>query len=93
MPPVPRNQPRYTRQVINLYRVDTDQLIGPISPADLQVLVDALEEESSEDRDYYVDAPTIELLAQNGASDAMLTMLRLALGTAEGLDVRWVEQS
>ena len=78
--------------MINLYRVATNQLIGPISEADLQVLIDALEEESSEDRDYYIDAPTIELLAQAGASEALLRMLSLALGTTEGFDVRWAER-
>jgi hypothetical protein len=78
--------------VINLYRVANDQLIGAISPADLQVLIDVLEEESSEDRDYYIEAPTLDLLADGGASEAMLNMLRLALGTSEGIDVRWAER-
>jgi hypothetical protein len=79
--------------VINLYRVANDQLIGPISAADRQVLIDVLEEESAQDRDYYIDAATIDLLAEGGASEAMLNMLRLALGTTEGLDIRWVERT
>jgi len=78
--------------VINLYRVATNQLIGSISPADLQVLIDVLEEESSQDQDYYIDGPTIDLLAEGGASEAMLNMLRLAVGTSEGVDVRWAER-
>ena len=90
---MPQPHSRYTRRLINLYRAANDQLIGAISPADLQVLIDVLEEESSEDRDYYIDAPTIDLLAQGGSSDAMLNMLRLALGTADGIDVRWVERT
>jgi hypothetical protein len=79
--------------VINLYRVASDQLIGTISAADRQVLIDVLEEESSQDQDYYIDAATIDLIAEGGASEAMLNMLRLALGTAEGLDIRWVERT
>jgi hypothetical protein len=79
--------------MINLYRVANDQLIGPISAADRQVLIDVLEEESAEDRDYYIDGATIDLLAEGGASEAMLNMLRLALGTTEGLDIRWVERT
>jgi hypothetical protein len=78
--------------VINLYRVANNQLIGSISPADRQVLIDVLEEESSQDQDYYIDAPTIDLLADGGASDALLNMLRLALGTSEGVDIRWAER-
>jgi len=79
--------------VINLYRVANDQLIGPISAEDRQVLIDVLEEESAQDRDYYIDAATIDLLADGGASEAMLNMLRLALGATEGLDIRWVERT
>ncbi len=79
--------------MINLYRVANDQLIGPISPADRQVLIDVLEEESAQDRDYYINAATIDLLAEGGASEAMLNLLRLALGTTDGLDIRWVERA
>ena len=79
--------------MIHLYRVANDQLIGTISQADLQVLIDVLEEESSQDQDYYLGAATLDLLAEGGASDVMLNMLRLALGTAEGLDIRWVERT
>ena len=78
--------------MINLYRVADNQLIGSISPADLQVLIDVLEEESSEDRDYYIDAPTLDRPADGGASEAVLNMLRLALGTSEGIDVRWADR-
>jgi hypothetical protein len=79
--------------VINLYRVANDQLIGSISPADRQVLIDVLEEESAQDQDYYIDAPTLDLLADGGASEAMLNMLRLALGASDGIDVRWGERA
>jgi len=78
--------------VINVYRVANNQLIGSISPADLQVLIDVLEEESSQDQDYYIGAPTIDLLAEGGASEALLNMLRIAVGSSEGVDVRWDER-
>ena len=78
--------------MINLYRVENNQLIGSISPADLQVLIDVLEEESQQDQDYYIDGPTLDLLADGGASEAMLNMLRLALGTSEGVDIRWARR-
>jgi hypothetical protein len=78
--------------VINLYRVANNELIGAISPADLQVLIDVLEEESQQDQDYYIDAPTIDLLAEGGASEALLNTLRLTLGSSEGVDIRWAER-
>ena len=42
--------------MIDLYNDTTGELVGSITEADLKVLVDALEEESSADRDYYIDA-------------------------------------
>jgi hypothetical protein len=67
----------------------TNRHLGSISEADLQILMDALEEESLDDRDYYIDRPTIELLEQQGASQSVLDLLRDALGEEEGVEVRW----
>jgi hypothetical protein len=75
--------------MIDLYSVATKQLLGSITEPDLQVLVDALEEESAEDRDYYIDAATIDLIADGRASDHLVHLLRGALGSAEGVDIRW----
>jgi hypothetical protein len=75
--------------MITLTNLETNQPIGTIGDADLQVLIDALEEESSEDRDYFIDERTIELLEQRGASSALIAMLRGALGGAEGVEIRW----
>jgi hypothetical protein len=51
--------------------------------------VDRLEEEHAEDTDYYIDADTIDLLEGSGASADLLSVLRKALGEAEGIDVSW----
>jgi len=75
--------------MIDLYDKATDQLIGSITEADLQVLVDALEEESLDDRDYYIDAATIDLVADGRAGDHLVTLLRSALGAKDGVDIRW----
>ena len=74
--------------MVNLYDCESNQLLGTASDEDLQVLVDALEEESREDRDYYINAETIDLLAAN-ASPQLIELLRTALGAKEGIDVRW----
>ena len=47
---------------------DTGALLGTIDDADLQLLIDQLEEEDEEDTDYYVSAETVELLQEGGAS-------------------------
>ena len=75
--------------MIRLMNKDTGQAIGSVSEGDLQVLVDQLEEEDSEDTDYYISADTIDLLEENGASADLLHVLRQALGDAEGIEVSW----
>ena len=54
--------------MIDLYNAKTGELLGPITDADLQVLVDALEEESSKDQDYYIDAATIDVIGDGRAT-------------------------
>jgi hypothetical protein len=54
-------------------------------------MIDAFEEESSRDQDYFIDAQTIELLHHEGASDRLLMLLREIVGTSDGVDIRWEE--
>ena len=75
--------------MIDLYNDTTGELIGQITEADLQVLVDALEEESTEDRDYFIDAATIDVIADGRATEHLVALLRKALGSTEGVDIRW----
>ncbi|MGH7607557.1 MAG: hypothetical protein ACREME_09470 [Gemmatimonadales bacterium] len=44
--------------MIELRDKDGGEPLGTINERQLQFLVDQLEEESSEDRDYYINAPT-----------------------------------
>jgi len=53
--------------------------------------VDQFEEESSTDQDYFVDAATIDLLHDAGASPALEKLLRECVGTSDGIDIRWEE--
>jgi hypothetical protein len=75
--------------MIDLYDDATGQLLGSVTEADLKVLVDALEEESTQDRDYYIDAATIDVIADGRASDHLVSILRKALGSSDGVDIRW----
>ena len=67
----------------------TDRVIGEISAAQLQVLIDHLEEEHEHDKDYYLDADTLDMLAERGCDQQLLELLRGALGDAEDLDIVW----
>jgi hypothetical protein len=75
--------------MIDLFNAATNELLGHITEADLKVLVDALEEEGINDRDYYIDAATIDVIADGKATEHLLGLLRSALGAREGVDIRW----
>ncbi len=75
--------------MITLIDKESRALIGTISEADLTLLIDSLEEESRTDTDYYIEAGTIELLEDAGASVELLALLRNALGTRDGVEVEW----
>ena len=78
---------------IHLYKKETNALIGAITEADLKVLADALEEESTTDNDYFVDQATIDVIGDGRASDHLLSLLREAVGSGDGLEIRWERQS
>jgi hypothetical protein len=75
--------------MIDIYNAATNALVGSITEADLQVLVHALEEESLDDHDYYIDQVTIDVIGDGRATGHLLNLLRAALGSAEGVDIRW----
>jgi hypothetical protein len=78
--------------MIDLYNAATNERLGSITEPDLQVLVDALEEESAQDQDYYIDAATIDLIADGKATEHLVRLLRGALGAADGVDIRWTRR-
>ena len=72
-----------------LYNKQTGALLGNVSETDIQTLIDELEEEHRTDEDYFIDAATIDLLEEAGASAALVSLLRKAVGDSEGIDVRY----
>jgi hypothetical protein len=75
--------------MIELYNQATNQLLGVITEADLKVLMDALEEESTEDRDYFIDTATIDVIADGRATEHLVGVLRNAVAGSAGVDIRW----
>ena len=75
--------------MIDLYNAATNQVLGSITEADLKVLVDALEEEGVNDQDYYIDAATIDVIADGKATEHLVGLLRKALAAGDGVDIRW----
>jgi hypothetical protein len=70
---------------------DTRQPIADVSADLLQTLVNLLEEEDSQDRDYYIDQATLDYMADRDADPTLLALLRSVLPPGGGLEVEWTE--
>jgi processive 1,2-diacylglycerol beta-glucosyltransferase len=79
--------------MIILFDKQTERRIGEISEGELQFLIDELEEEDSHDKDYYIDAATLDFFVSRHASAHLVALLREALGLEEGIEVRWEDDS
>lgn len=76
--------------MIELKDKQTGRALARITDQQLQFLVEQLEEESANDTDYYLNAATLDMFAQNGADPALLNILRDALGEREDMEIQWV---
>jgi hypothetical protein len=74
---------------ISAYDKDTGRFLATLTEQDLQCLVDNLEEETTSDKDYYIDLEVIDVLEEAGASFSLLSLLKNALGDREGFEIRW----
>lgn len=63
--------------------------LGDITDTQLQFLMDSMEEESTTDQDYYLEAATLDYLEARGADQDLITRLRGYLGDHDGLTIRW----
>jgi hypothetical protein len=77
--------------MIALSLKDDGTFLGEIEEADLQLMMDQLEEESENDTDYYVTPLTVDLLEESGASPEFVQILREAVGDSEGVEIAWEE--
>jgi processive 1,2-diacylglycerol beta-glucosyltransferase len=78
--------------MIELRDKETGKSLGRITEDQLQFLIDQLEEESPEDTDYYINAATLDAFESAGADDALMSLLRRALGSREEMEVEWEEK-
>lgn len=75
--------------MVQLFDAASGARLGSISEEQLQFMLDQLEEEASDDQDYYINRATLEYFAEQGADPALLELLRKALGEREEMDLRW----
>jgi hypothetical protein len=75
--------------VAKLYDNVSGALLGEITQDQLQFLIDQLEEESLEDKDYAITAMTLAYFQELGADPDLLKMLSQALGDKDEVVIRW----
>jgi hypothetical protein len=74
---------------VALIDAESGRTLGSISAAQFDWLSSRLELESSDDDDYYIDGPTLDMLEQDGAGTGLLAALRHALGQRKSVSIRW----
>lgn len=72
-----------------LYLADSGDTLGTITDAQLQFLVDQLEEEDLEDKDYYLDRDTLDHLREQGGEPELMALLEKALDGRDDVDIAW----
>jgi hypothetical protein len=78
---------------IQLRDKESGTTLAELTDDELKVLIDAFEEEDSDDRDYWIDASTPEYLESQFVGAARLAgILRTALQGREGFDVVWTRE-
>jgi hypothetical protein len=68
---------------------ESGTLLGEITEEQLEFLNSQLEEESLEDTDYYINAPTLDMLRERGADPDLLGVLERALHENGEGEVQW----
>ena len=76
--------------MITLRNKETGQELGSITEEQLKFLIDQMEEESSEDTDYWLPRAQIDVFRDAGADTALLQLLESALGDNEDIEIQWV---
>ena len=67
------------------------RVLGTVTDEQFQELADALEEESLDDRDYYLNVDTVDMLEEQGVDQELIALLRAAFGDRDEMDIVWQE--
>ena len=75
--------------MITLTDKETGKTLGTLTEAQLQFLIDQLEEETLEDKDYYINRAMIFFLEERGAEAGLVNLLYEALGDRDEMEIEW----
>lgn len=75
--------------MITLTEKDTNKPLGQISEAQLQYMIDNLEEEWLEDQDYAITPLLLQYFEEKGADPELVSLLRNALAGRDEIEIVW----
>ena len=75
--------------MVYLYNKSTGVQIGEIDEAELQFLIDQMEEESMRDQDYAITRMEIAYFSEHGATPHLIELLKQALGEQTEVIILW----
>ena len=75
--------------MIQLVDKQSGAVLGTITETQLQFLKEHMEEESEQDTDYYISRDMLEVLEEEGADEALLSLLKRALGSREDMEIQY----
>ncbi len=75
--------------MIQISDQDTGKFIGLVSEEDCQFLINELEEEGIDDKDYAITPLLLEFWETHGQQPEVVKLLRFALGEREGMNIIW----
>jgi processive 1,2-diacylglycerol beta-glucosyltransferase len=76
-------------RMIKLFDKETGVFLGAITEEQMRFMVDQLEEEGFEDRDYAISPMTLSLFEGEDADPVLVSMLRAALGDRDEMTISW----
>jgi hypothetical protein len=79
--------------MVTLFDAGSGAKIGQVTESQLQALIDWMEEETFDDRDYYVSAEEVELMEEDGVDPTLIALLKQALGGRGEMDIRYEKDS
>ena len=78
--------------MIQIYKKQTNELLGRITEEQFKFLADHLEEESADDRDYYIERETVDQFENEGADHALVELLRASMLPGDSVEIRWLKE-
>ena len=79
--------------MVNLYDAQSGAKINRITEKQLQALIDWMEEEDVEDREYYLTSEDCELMEEQGIDPTLIEVLRAALNGRDDMDLRYEKEA